>query len=54
MKKKTVPSAQKMKGKKRWKKGHSSESNPSANKHRLAAKNRFFNVNTGQENCHVL
>ena len=33
--------------KKRWKKGHSSDSNPEAKKHRIAAKNRFFNRNEG-------
>ncbi len=38
----------KKKTRNRWKKGHSSESNPAVKKHRLAAKNRFFNVNTGQ------
>ena len=34
--------------KKRWKKGHSSDSNPEAKKHRIAAKNRFFNRNEGK------
>ncbi len=41
-KRKDAAAAQKSK-KKRWKKGHSSDSNPEAKKHRLAAKNRFFN-----------
>ena len=45
---KPKPGTKKKKNKgKRWKKGHSSESNPEKNTHRLAAKNRFFNVNTG-------
>jgi hypothetical protein len=34
----------KAKTSKRWKKGQSSSSNPSANKHREAAKSRFFQV----------
>jgi hypothetical protein len=33
---------------KRWKKGHSSSSNPENKTHRLLAKNRFFNVDLGE------
>lgn len=32
---------------KRWKKGHSSTSNPEKKKHRDAAKNRYFNKSDG-------
>ncbi|XP_013379809.1 RRP12-like protein isoform X2 [Lingula anatina] len=32
---------------KKWKKGHSSDSNPEGKRFREAAKNRFFNYNTG-------
>ena len=33
---------------KRWKKGHSCATNPETNKHRLAAKERLFSVNSGK------
>ena len=47
MRKKVAVVSQKGK-KKRWKKGHSSDSNPEARKHRLAAKNRFFSRGEGR------
>ena len=43
---KSMPRTGKNKGK-RWKKGHSSTSNPESNRFREAAKNRFFSANTG-------
>ena len=39
----------KAKGKgKRWRKGHSSDSNPEGKKYRNQAKSRFFNVQEGE------
>ncbi|KAL1137902.1 hypothetical protein AAG570_009597 [Ranatra chinensis] len=35
---------------KRWRKGHSSSSNPATNLHRRAAQDRFFQVNLGESN----
>ncbi|KAG5831683.1 hypothetical protein ANANG_G00306340 [Anguilla anguilla] len=38
---------------KRWKKGHSSDSNPQANRHRQAAKSRFFSRPTEKSDLTV-
>ncbi|XP_077469171.1 RRP12-like protein [Stigmatopora argus] len=38
---------------KRWKKGHSSDSNPQANQHRHAAKSRFFSRPSGKSDLTV-
>ncbi|XP_075699158.1 RRP12-like protein [Rhinoderma darwinii] len=38
---------------KRWKKGHSSDSNPEANRHREAARSRFFSRTSGKSDLTV-
>ena len=45
-KQRNIPKKNKGKGK-RWKKGHSSTSNPESKRYREAAKNRFFSKNEG-------